>query len=365
MNNADHIGDFLKTTRLGDGRLVVVYLNETQGALQVGIEKSSGSRDFSTTLLRGEGRNLIGYYNDVVAVGSEIHIVTHDKTDGTVLYFHGDGGGNFGKPQLVDSGLNKDQKKRRVGRYASIDVDAQGDKHISYYDETIGDLYYAAQSKTAQEWRVARVAASDDLGRGLDRDDLGQFAVIAAAKNNTLYIAFQDATMADLYLAIGKSAADGSRRWEFKPVDTEGEVGSWLDMALDSKGHPVISYYDSRHGDLKLARPFENSVKVVDSTSNVGIDSSLKLDASDRAHISYLDANGFDLRYAVEMGDKFDCQTLDRQGIAGFFSSLQLNDTRGDDYTILYHLSYNNDVYNSQRLEQKVLIWPPNEGGRS
>ncbi|MCU0610715.1 MAG: hypothetical protein MUE60_02870, partial [Candidatus Eisenbacteria bacterium] len=42
--------------------------------------------------------------------------------------------------------------------------------------------------------------------------------------------------------------------WHFQIVDSEGDVGRWTSLALDSSYHPHISYYDHGSGDLRYAR---------------------------------------------------------------------------------------------------------------
>ena len=82
----------------------------------------------------------------------------------------------------------------RPGEYGyqpSIAVDALGGSHISYYDDSSGDLIFAS-------------------------------------RNGGL--------------------------WSYEMVDSSGTVGEWSSLSLDADGDPVVSYCDRTNGDLKLAK---------------------------------------------------------------------------------------------------------------
>ncbi len=41
--------------------------------------------------------------------------------------------------------------------------------------------------------------------------------------------------------------------WDIKTVDSDGNVGHDISLALDSNNNPCISYFDDTNGDLKYA----------------------------------------------------------------------------------------------------------------
>lgn len=153
-------------------------------------------------------------------------------------------------------------------------------------------------------------------------------------------------------------------------VDASGKMGSYLCLALDSKGNPGISYYDFSNNDLKYAHwnGVNWDVQTVEADGFTGLHTALAFDSMDNPHISYdgqnalkyaywtgtawniqtvdvagsftsiaIDANGYphisyfsvqngaDLKYAVWTGSSWSIQTIDSDGLVGEFTSLKLD----------------------------------------
>jgi len=176
----------------------------------------------------------------------------------------------------------------RVGPHTAITLDGAGNPVVSYYDAVNGDL------------KVLH-CVNDQCGGGVS------FAPTCPVTNNCI-----------------------------ATVDTAGNVGQYNSLRLDSRGWPVVSYYDATNGDLKVLRcgdPYCGSGNIIatpDSAGNVGQYTSLALDASDRPVVSYYDVTNGHLKvlHCVTVdcsGSGHSIATPDTSGNVGQYTSLVLD----------------------------------------
>ena len=172
-----------------------------------------------------------------------------------------------------------------TGYNPSIALDSNGYPRIAYNDWNLGDLRYA--SWDGNQWTLETVVADGVVGGtpSLFIDSAG-----------TPHISYYDYDKGDLWYA--KKADSG---WAFELVDSSGNVGLWSSLKVDSSGKVHIAYEDitlpnSQGGmNLKYAARGPNGgwwSENVDTQGDVGQFASLALDSQGKVHIAYMSYAG-------------------------------------------------------------------------
>lgn len=155
-------------------------------------------------------------------------------------------------------------------------------------------------------FRVARIQDPSTMRRSIDgkvvecNGDVGSFSAIAVDQTGRYHIAYYKrdnqggVVNGSLKYAVSfQPPGDSPLRWLIETVDSGGDVGRYLSLALDNNGIPHISYYDAGNGRLKLAGRLEGQwvTEVVDEGENgkAGQFTSLVFDADNNPHISYIE----------------------------------------------------------------------------
>jgi len=196
-----------------------------------------------------------------------------------------------------------------VGGFASLALDDAGLPHISYYDQTHGDLRYAHYDGST--WFTTTV---DSAG------DVGQYTSIAVDAAGNPHISYYDVTNTGLKYASLDGAA-----WIVQPLDGAGEVGQYTSLALDGDNHPHIAYYGSTHLKYAHFNDADWQIQTADPASLVGKYASIALDGANHPHFSYYDETNQDLKYANFDGASWQRQAVDTEGDLGARASLALD----------------------------------------
>ena len=116
--------------------------------------------------------------------------------------------------------------------------------------------------------------------------------------------------------------------WLIETVDASADVGRDSSIAIDSKDHPHIAYYDTHWENLKYAQWTGSlwSIITVESPWNVGESASLALDSNDYPHISYYGNHPVSsLKYAQWTGTAWSIETVHASAYVDNHSSLALD----------------------------------------
>lgn len=224
-------------------------------------------------------------------------------------YAHYDG--SSWQIEIVDKGGD-------LGGSTSLALDSNGHPHVGYVDSLRHELKYAHHDGVS--WSTVVVDTGGHVGAevslALDAEDLPHMAFYSYT---TVIHGFTDT---DLMYAHH----DGSS-WRVETVESEGNVGSFVSLAVDSAGRPHIAYFDHTHGALKYATQDGTSwrVETADDIGWVGWYASLALDSQDHPHIAYYDMNNQHLKYAHHDGRGWHVETVDDSQGAGWYISLALD----------------------------------------
>ncbi|MDQ3023386.1 MAG: PKD domain-containing protein [bacterium] len=145
-------------------------------------------------------------------------------------------GRQWASPVIVDNPASK------VGRYASL-VEVTGLPAISYYDETVDDLYYVlAVDPLGDAWNPPVLVDSGGVAA------VGEYACMVIV-NGTPGIAYHDSTNDRLKFARS-SSANGypAATWSNLNVSFNTGLGIAASMAIIS-GNPAVSYLDTSSGN--------------------------------------------------------------------------------------------------------------------
>ena len=207
-----------------------------------------------------------------------------------------------------------------VGTYCSM-VNDGAHFHVSYYDSSNKDLKYAFYDGSS--WDVETVDSDGNVGL---------YTSISVDSNDDVHISYYDSSNGNLNYAF----YDGS--WTTETVDNTGDVGKYSSLALDGT-NPCISYYDETNGNLNYAF-YDGSwtIETVDNTGDVGKYSSLALDGTNPC-ISYFNSSNNTLKYAKKTAGNWNNQTIDT---SNGYSSLRID---GSTPHIVYYTKNNHLNY--------------------
>ena len=183
-----------------------------------------------------------------------------------------------------------------ASRGTSLALDSSGHPHISYLNDEIDELRYA--SLTGSSWVTETVEIGSPQGANLS----GAYSSLALDQMDTPHISYAryGEDIGDFPNDLRYAVKQGGV-WQTSALTTQGAVGYYSSIALDTHNNPHISYADQSQTAVRYIwwdgttwrdSFVAHSVPVSGSTS-------LKLDKHDQPHVAYCDDTASTINYAV------------------------------------------------------------------
>jgi len=226
-----------------------------------------------------------------------------------------------------------------VGMMCNIALDAADRPHIVYYD----------RGREGHESRGVKYAYFDGAGwriTKVETGDLGQYCDIAIDSLGHPHISYNRCF--DWITCRGqlKYAYYDGARWHTEVVDDSGYAGLHTSLALDSHDRPHIAHRENLpefNGSLKHSYYDGSSwrTEMIETGADLGYHTSIAIDSRDNPHISYHYYDYYNrdsrLKYAYYDGASWRVETVDNTRGTGKHTSLALDAAERP------HISYTED----------------------
>ena len=323
----------------GSGNPVVSYYDATNGDLRV-LHCGNPNCTSGNNITSPDTDGNVGRYTSLALDGSGNPVVSYwDRTNFDLKLLH------CGNADCSSGNTIATPDTAAADSPTSLALDGSGNPIVSYHAASIGsDDLNVLQCGNAACDSGNTVIFSDMSG------DVGHDSSLALDGSGNVVVSYRDANNRDLKLLHCDNATCSSST--LTSADTNGIVGV-TSLALDSSDNPVVSYFDQTnftlnvlHCDDPACDPAGNSIAMPDTDGIVGLYASLALDGAGNPVVSYWDSDNGDLK-VLHCGNA-NCTSgnsitsPDTDGIVGFYTSLAL-DALGNP-VISYFDSSNGDL---------------------
>jgi len=192
-------------------------------------------------------------------------------------------------------------------QYISVAIDSDGLPVIAYYDATNWGLEVNKCTNASCSTHTNSIV---DPGPSVNR---GLYTSVAIGTDGFPIISYYDSTNGDLKVAKCGNI-DCSSGNTITSVDTVNNVGQYTSIAIGRDGLAMISEYDVTNGDLRVVHcgniscSASNTLTAVDTVDDVGQQTAIKIGADGMPIIVYMRVTATNALKTVRCG-KIDCSS--------------------------------------------------------
>ena len=317
-----------------DGQPHIAYMTEAL----VGAVFYASRGDSWTSEILAEGY-FYAPMDILVDVDGLIHIAYHDHDFQDLAYAVGTGDGDWNVANISHPGHD--------GWDPSIAVEPDGTVHIlaidpSQFGSDAGVELFSLRGGVWSGQEIGSGPIPYEFGTGLVADDEGRLHAVYHDGSE----AFSSSGGGDLYYAVFSDD-----RWSAGPIDSEGDVGKFASLALDSFGRPHIAYLersDFFEGRVKYAHHNGDAweFETIDTLTDLEIGflgarrtTEVAVDALDRVYLAYSDRGV--LKFARKTESEWEIEEITGPRESGFalgqFASLDV-EANGRPHIAYYEL---------------------------
>jgi hypothetical protein len=295
VDSDGNVGNHTSLALDGAGNPVISYTDESNRDLKVAHCNDPSCAGGDESILSVDATGDVGWYTSLALDGAGNPVISYwDGSNSDLKLAHCNDPNCAGDDENIVT-VDSDGD---VGLFTSLELDGAGNPVVSYYDRGSNDDLKLAHCNDPN-------CAGDDESI-LTVDSAGWTgwdpSLELDAAGNPVVSYWHDAGGLALLHCNDPNCAGGDE--SILTVDTGDEVGETSSLELDAAGNPVISHYDySSNLDLKLVHcndpncaGGDDSSRTIDSDGNVGWNASLQLDAAGNPVMGYWDSTNGDLK---------------------------------------------------------------------
>ncbi len=258
IDQPGNVGAYTSLVSGPDGRQHITYQDVANKDLRYATCAANCTVAENWTWLRIDQTGAVGHQSSLeVGANGRRHVTYQDQTNMDLKYAT--------CAPTADCTVVTNWRKLSIdtledaGIGSSIALGADGQRHVSHFrrragtgGEIVGVRYATCSSNCGQVGSWSRVTVEETPTSTLWGD--GMVTSIAIGPDGRRHISYFHAATTNLKYATCLSGCTNPANWQKLTIDADGAVGLHSSLAVGHDGVLHVSYYDHSHGDLKYAR---------------------------------------------------------------------------------------------------------------